>query len=68
MRKRGVKWLGPLGARPDSVWTARGFETGCLSDRLGELCYVVGGADQRPLCLHGPQGRAAGIVEIPVLA
>ena len=24
-----------------------------LSDRLGELCDVVGGADQRPLCLHG---------------
>ena len=23
------------------------------SDRLGELCDVVGGADQRPLCLHG---------------
>ena len=22
------------------------------SDRLGELCDVVGGADQRPLCLH----------------
>jgi predicted ATPase len=56
-----------LGARPDSVWTARGFETGDLRSPWRAL-LCCGRCRSAPTLPSRPQGRAAGIVEIPVLA
>ena len=56
-----------LGARPDSVWTARGFETGALRSPWRAL-LCCGRCRSAPTLPSRPQGRAAGIVEIPVLA